>query len=452
MFDPEAGPDHLRKIIGFGGPLNTIINSTFFTGLWHAEDPQVVTYLSSHFDEFLSHAFGTADPMDRALTDRCARLFLTASPRLRDRIYKDTPIFQSTLEYLSKIEAYSPDSHRVFFILFPTIFFTDRGALRPVFSGATIFRRLLSLLLLDSVSRFLDQTVSAPRQSMRPIFAEIELSVILLDNMFSAHGHIRLRSQNLLLHAMNAGVAFGLPDSLIDQNRLSRLINFATESSDPNSFEFLRFVQEYAAPIMFSNGWKTIRNILIVSLNDFCDLVIQSQLFVHTTESCLRLICAIFQSNGQFTPKLKGLLLKLTEMFFNSPRNTFLHNSFVAFLKIVCQKRVFTADLAAEMRIHEQVMACFERKAEMRPVLGQLGQIAKLVDGFAGKAGVDLEVWRNVVMREVAAKERLVGRGYGGSLPRTAREKSTKEMVWMGLAMFVLVLVLVGFFVARTWK
>jgi hypothetical protein len=441
----SAGSDALRQLLLKPNvPMSDIISSDFLIGLWTNGDSQLVDYMIGHFDDFINLAFQIVGPASRLIIERCSRLLASACPEVRDRLVAETNIVQFILDYIPKITEYSALSQRVYFALLPNVVFDRMGTLYPEFESEAYFLNLFSLLYLLPACAFLDDLIGSSSRSVRAMLQRINLSAVLLDQMLLDNPTIRDRSQALFIQALNSDVAFGLPDSLIEKGRLFQLVAIINTLKDPDGFDFLRLISAYGSQ-KTAKQWKGVEDLMGSLLPAFCEAAAAADSYDRASDARIRLIVELFKFDVPFGDELRVLLVKLSALFFQYPRNSFLHNSFVSLLRLIEEKHALTPELLREMKLCTQIVDCYQMRGEIVTYgfWGQLREIATLVEPHVAKTGVDMDVWRGLVVSQNKGREDLIERGFAGSLGMIGRKKS-RYRLYFSLVLLVVVLIVLA--------
>jgi hypothetical protein len=222
----RGGSDTFRQLLSDPDtPFSDVITSDFFLGLWSTGDSQLVNYVVSHFDQFLNLAFQISGPSPRLIIQRCSRLLDSGTSEVRDRLVSETNLVEFVQNFIPKIEEFSTISHRVYFALLPEILFDTMGAIFPEFESESYFVGLFSVVHVPPAYAFLDDLIGSASRSVRLMFKRIRLSAVLLDKMLLDNPLLRQKSQSLFMQALSSDVAFGLPDSLMENGRLFLLMD-----------------------------------------------------------------------------------------------------------------------------------------------------------------------------------------------------------------------------------
>jgi hypothetical protein len=207
--------------------------------------------------------------------------------------------------------------------------------------------------------------------------------------------------------ALRENTAHAVPDVLLE--RLPRLIDFTIRAQDVQSIEFLRELLEWSSR---SNEWRKVREVIVAGRAQFCRFLVADDKFTRFTQAALRFVWPLIRGSRRFGEIEAKVVVHISDLFFQYPQNSFLHNEFCTILEglaaaswltpqLICQMDLFNKIVAAYQRREKDVVSCF---------WGQLAIIADIIDRQARPVGVDAAVWRRDVRRVNAKRMKIMRR------------------------------------------
>jgi hypothetical protein len=230
------------------------------------------------------------------------------------------------------------------------------------------------------------------------------------------------RSQRLFIREINNKIAVNVPVVLLENGRLSAIVNKAT--GDSQSINFLRSLLEISTQFTFPGNWRHVGREIESSLPRLCGVVCEQKAFTKRCESAVRLVAAILGRRGEASDDVRRLLLRLGDWFFEFPANSFLHNQFVGLMRAVDAAHKLDAELIREMQLCHRIIDVYRNREDNLSSCywGQLARLADIVGPYVEQAGADPQVWRIEVVARNAEKQRIMAdscRRWRSALPKT---------------------------------
>jgi hypothetical protein len=437
-------PDGIRRLLNSPNPdFPTILNHTAFFGLWNIRDRQVVSFVVSHIDDIIDHAFQLRAPVDRHLTQRSRNILATPVPLLQQQLLSQPKLVNFLLNSFTQIQKFPAEAQAAFFgvlLQCPGIVFDRQWTIAPPFARDEFVAEFFRHLDIDGAFSLVLRLVTTGPKPVLPFLRRAHFCRILVDNILTAGPIVAHRSQQLFMEALTNRTAVDVPAVLLEEGGLSVIVHKSTK--DAQSLDFLKSLVDYGAQFTFSVSWRRVGSEVASRLPLFCRVVCEQQSFTKLCHSSVRLAAAIFGGQRAISDDVRRMLLRLGDWFFEFPTNSFLHNQFVDLMAAVDAAHTLSADLVKEMRLCERIVDAYRNreKDQLSCYWGQLFRLADLINPYTEKAGADLQVWRKEVIARNAETRRVVAEGYGGWKPRVAVKKWNRDLYCVLLA-FLLFLV-----------
>ena len=84
-------------------------------------------------------------------------------------------------------------------------------------------------------------------------------------------------------------------------------------------------------------------------------------MFTSQTEGCCKLCLTLFTHQKKINPLYISCLKKLSDMFFNYPTNTFLHQCFYQIIEKLKSKKLLTIQLIEQLDLTDKIIQCYKK-------------------------------------------------------------------------------------------
>jgi hypothetical protein len=411
-------------------------------GLWELCDRQVAEFVLSHIGDIIEHAFQLPVPGDKAVTHNCIRILATSSPRARHLLSSNAHLVNFLLSSIAQLHKFVATTQATFFYILSGLVFDAQWTIAPLFAHDEFFAAFLRYLEVDGAFTIMQSIVMTAPKPVMPFMRRIGFCGLLLDNVLA--GAAAQRSGQLFLLALVKQSAIDVPGYLLENDRLTSLLASTIGGGHATEIDFVRSLFDWAAQYTFATGWRRVRAMIASSVADLCRFVIERETFTRPCEAAVRLVVAIIGKRPRIDTEVRCLVIRLSEMFFAFPHNTFLHTQFVEVMRVVVSSRPAPANLLAEMRLFATITECCRERDEnfVSCYWGHLMRLADVLDPLAEKGGADVPKWRAAVIARKVQQQEVIARSYGGAKQGAAPGKANRTFVVIAAACVVLLVAL----------
>ena len=435
----EDETEKLRDLLSKPGvQLADVVKHPAFFRLWREADSQLIEFVIDRFDEVINCVFDGTPTNNKFLKLRCVDIVKTGEP-VRTILFERGKLGEFVMMFLRHAHEFSREKVSNFFSIASVVVLPSTG-FHPYFETDEFFTLLLGLLSYEHCVEFFKFVLRRQTPGIAKILKRIKFCSILVSNLWSDTGVLRKRCLQTLIMALEEDTAYDILEPLIVNNELERIIRLALKMDSREMFDFLRVLLLKANEHIFALKWRRVKEVVNGHLKDFCLAIVETQKFTIPCESCTKLVCVIFEMTKTFTPDLRELVKKLSVLFFELETNSSVHNLFLRLIKGLSKTRYLTATFVEEMDLYAKILQCYSERSTVvtRAYWGQLRELANTINKYVGKAHVDQEQWRKVVIETNRQQEEIIAKPYGGSLP--GEEPQNTDMFFVG-AVAVIILV-----------
>lgn len=399
--------------------IEKVLCQSYFFQLWNAENDFLISYVIEHFDEVIEATFLLNEKYSLRFSKRCNQILVRySSQKILSRLAKETNLIDWMINIMFKIDQHSYKTQKNFFVALYKFLSIDEIRFNEKLINSGFYEEMIKNLKNYLIELIIKNIFIEKNHFMVRMLQRINVNKLLVNNLLSDNDVLINASASILSTELNNKCYGNLPNCLVKDSKIDKLIKKAIDDKQVALMEFVQTIFEFSSSFLYSLQWKDVSKKIVSYQDNILDCINSSEKFTKICYVCTNIVCLIYMKNKIISNKFNVLIIKMNESFFKFPTNSVLHNSFLNLIRVVSSNKKFIIQFLHETKLHNRIIECYENRdsIETSCYWGQLREISYIINKYVSKIqGVDNKKWNEIVMKTNLHKEEIISKSYGGS-------------------------------------
>ncbi|EAX89400.1 hypothetical protein TVAG_145080 [Trichomonas vaginalis G3] len=429
-----------QKIKGGSSSFDEVILNFHFSYFWNRGDPELLDYIIKNAKLVFNSALFLRDTEKKVILI-CKALLTTNRISIYPVFMTRSNFFNFYVNFAQKLKKQSKLTQDAYFEIL-RIITQNATVLFPSFKTKEYIDVLVSNLDIVPCYDFLTLLGTGGKESS--FLKNINFLDMIVDKIVE-NSNASYHAQNIIIKSFDSSLYSYIINSLMLDNKFAQIIDNSIQSPNPDTFEFLRLIIEEAEYHFGISNWKRTIHLVDYRLSDFIKIFTSQEQFTKISKSVCSLTLVVLKYTKRRTADIDSIFYKLCTDFFKYKCNTFLHNTFLKFVRDYKSYKLLDDEMLKSSHLFEMIIQAFETfDKQSCSYWGQLYEIAKLVNPyFKSNDQKTVEEWKKII-NYIGQANKIMNSNYGGRIPFVIRiqRRGLETIIAFGLICLVVVILI----------
>lgn len=370
----------------------------FYTKL-RQNDKELVNFFLDNINLLIDFVFED-QTIDYRTINKCISFLVTRDTKVHNKLLQETKLTDFLANYPLKFKQIDHGLRIRYRDILEAFLLPEPNRFNKNVGNNQLFTNLISVCDYNSSFEMLQKIISEEDQKV--IYHLLTIHFIDIVAKYVIGGKIlNFNSQKIIIQLIDRGCENFVAESLTKDAFLLTFINSAIKTPKVwKNFRFIEKIYKYSINYTKNSNWKTIEITISSFLEDFRKIIMATDTWCDTANTCVSIIEDILNFHNKINEKDILLFKFLIDKFFSTPQCSILHLAVLKYFTLFHKLGKLDLKILNETHLITNIIDCY-KKREQLPLcnyFGQLREMSILITPLVDKENNDN--WNSIVVKK----------------------------------------------------